>query len=132
MIVHIEAITDLQKTLKEIHQHGMRTGVAIKPSTELSSNLDECIEAGLVEMVLVMTVEPGFGGQAFMPETMSKVQYLRNKFQNLDIQVDGGIKLENVNIPVGAGANVIVSGTGILNTPDHAVTISQMKSHFKN
>ena len=67
-----------------------------------------------------------------MPETMPKVRYYREKFQNLNIQVDGGIKLENVNVAIEAGANVIVSGTGILNTPDHAVTISQMKSHFKN
>jgi ribulose-phosphate 3-epimerase len=74
-----------------------------------------------------MTVEPGFGGQKFMSEQMSKVRVLREKFPQLNIQVDGGITIDNIEECATAGANAVVSGTGIIKQPDHSVIIAQMK-----
>lgn len=69
----------------------MHVGLSIRPKTEIDDIIEELIIEKRVDKILVMTVEPGFGGQKFMPETMEKVKYLRKKFSNLDIQVDGGI-----------------------------------------
>ena len=74
-------------------------------------------------MILVMTVEPGFGGQSFMPETMNKVKQLRNKYPYLNIQVDGGIALETIGIAAQAGANFAVSGSGVFGSKDPKSTI---------
>jgi ribulose-phosphate 3-epimerase len=127
---HIETVVgdnELREVLAMIREAGMKAGVAIKPSTEIPESLRQTISDGLVDLALVMTVEPGFGGQSFMPETMAKVSALRADFPTLNIQVDGGVKMENVGVSLSAGANVIVSGTGIYNTPDMAATIAQMR-----
>jgi ribulose-phosphate 3-epimerase len=79
-----------------------------------------------------MTVEPGFGGQKFQSEQMSKVKKLREKFPSLNIQVDGGITIENISECAEAGANAIVSGTGIIKQPDHQAIISQMREKVQN
>ena len=92
----------------------MRAAVALKPLTEVPEDLIQCIEKGIVDMVLVMTVEPGFGGQKFKAECLEKVRELRKKYHVLDVQVDGGVTVANVGVAAEAGANVIVSGTGIL------------------
>lgn len=76
----------------------MRAGVAIKPNTSVSDELKQCINANLVDMVLIMTVEPGFGGQSFMGNMMPKVTELRQQFPGLDIQVDGGITIETAPV----------------------------------
>ena len=106
--------------------------VALNPSTSLSA-----VEWVLsdVDMVLLMTVNPGFGGQAFLPAMTGKIELLRSQLSRsglpVDIQVDGGIKADNVAEVVRAGANVIVSGSGIFGTKDYAKTIARMKENIR-
>lgn len=107
---HYEADGDVSQTIKLIKEHGMRASLAIKPKTPVEEVLPYAKD---VDMILVMTVEPGFGGQKFMPDMMPKVEVLRNHAPNLDVQVDGGIGPDNVGCCATAGANVIVSGTGV-------------------
>uniref|UniRef100_A0A0K0DMN8 Ribulose-phosphate 3-epimerase n=1 Tax=Angiostrongylus cantonensis TaxID=6313 RepID=A0A0K0DMN8_ANGCA len=83
--------------------------------------------ADKIDMALIMTVEPGFGGQKFLSDMMDKVHILRKAYANIDIQVDGGISPQNIRVPAEAGANVIVSGTGIIKAPCPTTAISQMR-----
>ena len=111
---HQEATEDPMAVIDEIHKYGKKAGIAIKPATPVDAVLPYLEK---VEMVLVMTVEPGFGGQQLIPETLDKVRGLRKlideKGLDVDIQVDGGIYIDNVEEILEAGANVIVSGSGI-------------------
>ena len=114
---HIEAVRghgddplDAAEMCKLIRENGMQVGVSIKPGTGVEV-LAGIIE--LVDMVLVMTVEPGFGGQKFQPAMMSKVLALRTQYPNLDIQVDGGLSPETVDAAAAAGANLIVAGSSV-------------------
>lgn len=112
--VHQEACRHLDRTLSQIRELGMKTGVALNPATPVST-LDCVLEQ--VDMVLVMTVNPGFGGQKFIPYTLEKVRSLRKRMNLLglhtDIEVDGGIGLGNVGDVIEAGANVIVAGSAV-------------------
>ena len=100
--------------IDEIHKYGKKAGIAIKPGTPIEAVFPYLEK---VEMVLVMTVEPGFGGQKLIPETLDKVRMLRKLIDerklDVDIQVDGGVYIDNVEEILEAGANVIVSGSGI-------------------
>jgi ribulose-phosphate 3-epimerase len=111
---HLEAIAtddlDLKGIVSLIREAGMEVGVAIKPGTEVAA-LSAVI--ALVDMVLVMTVEPGFGGQKFMPNCMPKVLALRNEHPDLDIQVDGGLGPSTIDAAAAAGANFIVAGSSV-------------------
>lgn len=104
----------------------MRVGVSVKPTTSIESITDLC-ERKLVDMVLVMTVEPGFGGQSFMPQCLEKVRALRSAFPSLDIQVDGGINLNNIGLASAAGANVFVAGNAIFGAADPRQVIEEMR-----
>lgn len=111
---HLEATDDPVAVIDEIHKYGKRAGIAIKPGTPVETitpYLDK------VEMVLIMTVEPGFGGQKFIPESFDRIKEARKLIEaqklDVDIQVDGGIYIDNVKEILKAGANVIVSGSGI-------------------
>ncbi len=113
--VHQEACKDLPATIAAIRKEGKRVGVAINPETPVSVLFDV---AELADMLLVMSVHPGFGGQKFIPETIDRIrqtkQMLMEKgLKDVDIQVDGGIGLENVMDVVDAGANVIVAGSSV-------------------
>jgi ribulose-phosphate 3-epimerase len=94
----------------------MRCGISIKPSTPLSTDFLNLLK--LVDLCLIMTVEPGFGGQKFDEKQLDKVRKVRELFPDLDIQVDGGVKRVNVEDCAKAGANVFVSGTGIFGMSD--------------
>jgi ribulose-phosphate 3-epimerase len=111
---HIEAIdTDtvtLQEMCKLIRDAGMNVGIALKPGTPVSAVAPV---VALVDMVLVMTVEPGFGGQSFMPNMMPKVVSLRSSYPNLAIQVDGGLSPSTIDAAAKAGANIIVAGSAV-------------------
>lgn len=112
--VHAEACLHLDSTIKVIRKNGAKAGVAINPSTPISV-IDLILP--FVDMVLVMTVNPGFGGQERIPYTLDKVYRLRKRCQErgipMDIQVDGGVTLDNVREFLDAGANVIVSGSAV-------------------
>src|SRR4030042_1495806 len=117
---HAEATPHLQRAVARVRELGKKAGVSLNPSTSLSA-----IEWVLtdVDMVLLMTVNPGFGGQAYLPAMTGKIELLRSQLSRaglvVDIEVDGGIKADNVSEVVKAGANVIVSGSGIVGTKDY-------------
>lgn len=129
--VHAEATPHLQRALARIRELGKKAGVALNPSTPLSA-----VEWVLsdVDMVLLMTVNPGFGGQACLPAMAGKIELLRSQLTRaglpVDIEVDGGIKAGNVAEVVRAGANVIVSGSGIFGTKDYGKTIAEMRKNI--
>ena len=130
--VHAEATPHLQRAVARIRELGKKAGVSLNPSTSLSA-----VEWVLtdVDMVLVMSVNPGFGGQAFLPSSLGKIELLRTQLTraglHVDVQVDGGIKADNVGEVVAAGANVIVSGSGIFGTPDYGKTIDLMRKNIR-
>ena len=131
--VHAEATPHLQRAVARIRELGKKAGVALNPSTPLSA-----VEWVLqdVDMVLIMSVNPGFGGQAFLPASLGKIELLRSQIRraklDVDIQVDGGIKADNVGEVAAAGANVIVSGSGIFGTPDYRETIGRMRGNIRS
>ncbi len=112
--VHLEACEDVEKTLDAIHECGMKAGLSIKPGTPAEA-LEPYLEK--LELVLIMSVEPGFGGQKFIPESLDKISAVRKMLDaagsNADLEVDGGIYQNNVGEVLEAGANVIVSGSGV-------------------
>ena len=112
--VHLEACEDVKATLEKIRECGMKTGISINPETDaekLAPYLD------MADMILVMSVHPGFGGQKFIPESLDKIRKIRamltEKNLETDIQVDGGIYLSNVREVLDAGANIIVAGSAV-------------------
>ncbi len=112
--VHQEACLHLDRTIQQIKDLGARAGVAINPATPVA--VLDCV-LDQVDMVLIMTVNPGFGGQKFIPYTLDKIRELRAKFnaigKDTDIQVDGGIGIHNVHQVIEAGANIIVAGSAV-------------------
>ena len=112
--VHLEACEDLQATIDRIHAAGVKAGISIKPKTPVEALVPYLDQA---DMLLVMSVEPGFGGQAFIPESLDRIRKLRKmldeKGLKTDIEVDGGIYHANVAEVLDAGANIMVSGSGV-------------------
>eukprot|EP00252_Welwitschia_mirabilis_P012343 TRINITY_DN27364_c0_g1_i2.p1 TRINITY_DN27364_c0_g1~~TRINITY_DN27364_c0_g1_i2.p1 ORF type:complete len:233 (+),score=54.67 TRINITY_DN27364_c0_g1_i2:246-944(+) len=126
---HIEVAEDRwQDLIKKIKSYGMRPAVALKPKTAVETVYPLVESDDPVEMVLVMTVEPGFGGQKFMPDMMDKVHKLRQKYPTLDIEVDGGLGPATINQAASAGANCIVAGSSIFGAKEPAAVISLMKT----
>lgn len=127
--VHVEACPHLNRTLNEIKRLGMRPGVAINPGTALSS-LDAVLDE--VEFVLIMSVNPGFGGQQFIPSALERVELLKHKIgsRNIQIQIDGGIKRENAKQVTHAGAEILVIGTGIFAASDYKERIDSIRKEF--
>ncbi len=132
--VQAETCKLLYSTISSIKSRGVKCGVAINPSTPLSV-LEEVLQ--LIDVVLVMTVEPGFGGQSFIASTLTKIEKARKEIDALKghkplIEVDGGIKLENIRDVASAGADVIVSGSGIFKTRNYSETMEKMKNIVNN
>ncbi|KAL5172004.1 Ribulose-phosphate 3-epimerase, cytoplasmic isoform [Glycine soja] len=126
---HVETSKDNWKELiQRIKSHGMIPGVALKPGTPVGEVYPLVEAENPVEMVLVMTVEPGFGGQKFMAETMDKVRILRKKYPSLDIEVDGGLGPSTIDVAASAGANCIVAGSSVFGAPEPAQVISLLRS----
>ncbi len=105
---------------------GLRVGVALKPATAVTPAVHALVPT--VDMVLVMTVEPGFGGQAFMPAMLPKVAALRAHYPRLDIEVDGGLGPANVAAAAAAGANMIVAGSSVFNAADPGAVIRGLRA----
>ena len=128
--VHVEpeARHDVDRTLAMIHSGGCRAGLTLNPATPFSS-LEPYLSS--IDLVLIMTVHPGFGGQSFRPEMMEKVEAAKAWKQShraqFDIEVDGGINVETAKLCIEKGANVLVAGTSIFRAPDYAVAIEQMR-----
>ncbi|XP_031481745.1 ribulose-phosphate 3-epimerase, cytoplasmic isoform-like [Nymphaea colorata] len=125
---HVEASKDnWQEVVRSVKAKGMRPGVALKPGTPVTDVYPLVDDEVPVEMVLVMTVEPGFGGQKFMPETMEKVRALRQKYPSLDIEVDGGLGPDTIGQAASAGANCIVAGSSVFKAKEPAEVISILR-----
>lgn len=112
--------------IKKIKEHGMLAGLAISPETPSSVITEEL--GNSVDLLLVMTVRPGYGGQKFMPECLEKVTELRQRFPEKNIQVDGGVGAGNACQCAKAGSNVLVAGTAIFGSQDPKKTISEMRA----
>lgn len=127
--VHQEACKDLAGTLKAIHDLGIKTGVSIKPGTE-PEVLDDLLPE--IDMILVMSVEPGFGGQKFMDNSLPKISYYRDKREELGldylIEVDGGIGSSNAHLVREAGVDVIVAGSAVFKAADRTAEIRGIKN----
>ena len=125
--VHVEACEDLDATIAKIRECGCKVGVSVKPATPVSV-LEPYLEK--IDMILIMSVEPGFGGQKFMPIALEKIAQakamLEGKGLNVDIQVDGGIDTSNVEDVIKAGANIIVAGSSVFNGDTKQNTIDMM------
>jgi ribulose-phosphate 3-epimerase len=128
MNVHYEACTHLHRTVQEIHDAGMKAGVTLNPSTPVSM-LEDII--GDVEMVLLMSVNPGFGGQKFIENTIDKVRKLRRLIEEKGchtlIEVDGGVQGETAPRLVAAGVDVLVSGSYVFKSPTPEQTIHELR-----
>ncbi|NIQ03451.1 MAG: ribulose-phosphate 3-epimerase [Nitrospinaceae bacterium] len=126
--VHAEACPHLHRTIQRIKEHGRKAGVVLNPATTLFA-LDEIIEQ--VDMILLMSVNPGFGGQQFIGSVLSKIQLLRSTLEEsgveLDLQVDGGVKPENAAQIKNAGANVLVAGSAIFGSDDYKKAIQELR-----
>lgn len=125
---HVEVSKEnWQELVQKIKAKGMRPGVALKPGTPIEEVYPLVEGEYPVEMVLVMTVEPGFGGQKFMPETMEKVRVLRKKYPSLDIEVDGGLGPSTIDVAASAGANCIVAGSSVFGASEPGQVISLLR-----
>jgi ribulose-phosphate 3-epimerase len=124
--VHAEATQNISKTLQGIRSHGAQSGLAVKPATPIEDYLDF---AEFVDMFLIMTVEPGFGGQKFMDEMMGKVRKTRKAIGDrpIWIQVDGGISIDTIAIAREAGADTFVAGSAVFNSPDPAAMVEMLR-----
>ena len=118
---HLESDDDPSAVIDKILARGCKPAIAIKPGTPVEAVLPY---ADRLAMVLVMTVEPGFGGQSFMADMMPKLTLLRSRYPHLDLQVDGGINLETVKAAAKAGANVFVAGSAVFKSAYPAATIA--------
>lgn len=125
IIIHQEATPHLHRAIQQIHSLGKKAGVALNPSTP-ASTLSEVL--GMLQIVLVMTVNPGFGGQTFVRETLPKIRHVRGALTesglNCEVEVDGGINEETIKLAVEAGADVIVAGSSVYESPEgtaHAI-----------
>ena len=120
---------DHKPLIEAIKAKGMKVGIAIKPGTNIDT-VNPYLD--IIDMVLVMTVEPGFGGQKFQPEMMSKVKALREKCgPNFDIQVDGGLSMSTIDTAAEAGANVIVAGSSVFKAEDPATMITDLRKRVE-
>lgn len=121
---HVEPVRDVPSVCRKVREAGMKVGVALKPGTPADVIVDY---VDLADMILVMTVEPGFGGQKFMDSMMPKVAWLRKNYPTLDIEVDGGVGPATIEACAKAGANMIVSGTAVIGATDQAKVIRDLK-----
>jgi ribulose-phosphate 3-epimerase len=125
--VHQEACPHLQRTLTQIRELGCRAGVSLNPGTP-ASTLTEVLDD--VDLILVMSVNPGFGGQAFLQQVLPKLTQLRRMIgtRPIDLQVDGGIAASTAGAVIAAGANVLVAGSAVFNAPDYAAAIAGLRT----
>ena len=129
---HPEASRHVDRTIGLIHEHGCKAGLVFNPATPLDW-LEHVI--GKLDMVLLMSVNPGFGGQKFIPSALPKLQQARKIIDSVDreirLEIDGGVKVENIGEIAAAGADTFVAGSAIFGSDDYAATIAAMKDEIK-
>ena len=127
--VHIEACPHLHRNIQQIKSLGMKAGVAINPHTPVAALSDVLAD---IDLVCMMSVNPGFGGQKFIPYTLEKIKQLRKMIDerglNVLIEIDGGVTVENASSIIAAGADVLVAGNTVFKAADPIATIKQLKS----
>lgn len=127
--IHTESTDDIQGCINKIKEKRTKAGLTVKPKTSVETLLPYLSQ---IDMVLIMTVEPGFGGQKFMADMVSKIQWLNAKRRELKlkflIEVDGGVDLDNAGLLCNAGADILVAGSAVFNAKDPAAVISLLKS----
>jgi ribulose-phosphate 3-epimerase len=132
IVVHAEATAHLHRTVQLIKSLGKKAGVSLNPATPLAA-LDYVLEE--LDLVLLMTVNPGFGGQSFIEACIPKIQALRGIMDRrgieAELEVDGGVKVENIERISHAGADVFVAGSAVFGSPDYAATIAELKKRAK-
>jgi ribulose-phosphate 3-epimerase len=132
LTVHVEACTHLHRTLTNIRNHGMKAGVAINPHTSVET-IKEVLD--LCDVVCLMSVNPGFGGQSFIENTYNKIKSLKAMIQaagtNTLIEIDGGVSLSNAKLLTDAGADVLVAGNTVFASPNPTQTIAELKQLIK-
>jgi len=130
---HPEATQHLDRTLQLIKEHGCQAGVVLNPATPLS-----CLEYIMdkLDVILLMSVNPGYGGQSFIPSTLDKLRQVRQLIdqsgRNIRLEVDGGVKVDNIAQIAQAGADMFVAGSAIFNQPDYKVVVDQMRNELAN
>lgn len=131
---HIESTKCPMEIIKELKKNNKSVGISIKPNT----NIEEILEyLNLIDIILIMTVEPGFGGQKLIGDTVNKISKLKKikdkkKLENLYIQADGGISIDNIELLYGYGLNIAVMGNAFFNNEDSEIFYKKMKSKIKN
>jgi len=130
IVVHQEAVPHLHRTVQLIKSLGKRAGVSLNPGTPVET-LDVVLDD--LDLVLVMSVNPGFGGQSFIPSALDKIRALRQRITQRGLatalEVDGGAQLDNIREVVAAGADVLVAGSAVFNTDDYAATITALREN---
>jgi ribulose-phosphate 3-epimerase len=128
--VHQEAVPHLHRTLQLIKSLGKKAGVSLNPATPVET-LDVILDE--LDLVLIMSVNPGFGGQSFIPSALDKIRALRQRITqrglSTELEVDGGVKIDNIREVVAAGADVLVAGSAVFNTEDYAATITALREN---
>jgi ribulose-phosphate 3-epimerase len=128
--VHQEAVPHLHRTVQLIKSLGKKAGVSLNPATPVET-LDVILDE--LDLVLIMSVNPGFGGQSFIPSALDKISALRQRITQrglaTELEVDGGVKIDNIHQVVAAGANVLVAGSAVFNTDDYAATIAALREN---
>jgi len=127
--VHIEACPHLHRNIQQVKSLGMQAGVAVNPHTPVESLKDILAD---IDLVCLMSVNPGFGGQSFIPHTLNKIKQLREMIDeralNVKIEIDGGVTLENARTILDAGADVLVAGNTVFRSADPKATIAALKN----
>ncbi|MEZ9303516.1 ribulose-phosphate 3-epimerase [Vibrio breoganii] len=128
---HVEASEHVDRTLQLIKEHGCKAGVVLNPATPLS-HLDYIMDK--VDMILLMSVNPGFGGQSFIPNTLDKLRAVRERIdasgRDIRLEIDGGVKVDNIREIAEAGADMFVAGSAIFNQPDYQQVIDEMRAEL--
>lgn len=126
--IHVECNSNIDETLDLIHSLGKRAGLALNPDADLSRAMPYFDK---IDMLLIMSVYAGFGGQSYIPDVNEKIKEARRLLgPDFDIQVDGGVYLHNLNVPVEAGANVIVAGSAVFGSEDPAQAVRDFKAAY--
>ena len=130
--IHAEVCPNLKRMIRKVRQLNVRPGIVLKPATPLKALFPVLDD---IDLVLIMSVNPGFGGQSFIPSTLKKIERLRKivdqNHSPLEIEVDGGVKVENIREVSAAGADTFVVGTGIFKTNDYEETIKELRQEIE-